>query len=503
MSFNIHRVDTIKPGAWLLESSKQSNLWVGRNVDVRSESFFEGAWAGLFDKFGFTECAEVFGSGASQTRDGWLLVPPSHTLEAVYAFHDRSSNWTVSNSLAFLKRFLGFQFQDSFSALVRGFVGIVQGIDNSPTRIQTSHGTLYVLHYHNVLLGPDGLLIRKKPLPPEFNDFDSYRTYLRDTVCKVVANAGARERAARYELLATVSSGYDSPACSVLACEAGCRDAISFTSSQFGESDDGTPIAETLGLRVSTFDRSRIAGENRQFVAEMFATGTQAVDIVFEPLRNKLSGKLLVTGFHGGKIWNCIGKATSVIERADATGSSLTEFRLSESFIHFPIAFIGAIRHPEIKEIANLGEMRPYSVGGSYDKPIARRIVEGAGVRRELFGQSKKAIANIVCLDRIFLKKDVRDEIEATFENLSAAKKMTYMLYSAKFSAERFVISFPSRLSAKLGVPTGRLTKIAQSIVFKRQPQEIWEHSDPFNILALDWALTIVERQYQLPGLIA
>ena len=37
--------------------------------------------------------------------------------------------------------------------------------------------------------------------------------------------------------------------------------------------------------------------------------------------------------------------------------------------------------------------MRPWCVGGAYDRPIPRRIVESAGVERAAFGQTKRAVA--------------------------------------------------------------------------------------------------------------
>ena len=38
--------------------------------------------------------------------------------------------------------------------------------------------------------------------------------------------------------------------------------------------------------------------------------------------------------------------------------------------------------------------MRPWSIGGAYDRPIPRRIAEEAGVPRDLFGQNKMATFN-------------------------------------------------------------------------------------------------------------
>jgi hypothetical protein len=36
--------------------------------------------------------------------------------------------------------------------------------------------------------------------------------------------------------------------------------------------------------------------------------------------------------------------------------------------------------------------MKPWRIGGDYDRPVPRRLVESAGVPRELYGQNKKAI---------------------------------------------------------------------------------------------------------------
>ena len=44
----------------------------------------------------------------------------------------------------------------------------------------------------------------------------------------------------------------------------------------------------------------------------------------------------------------------------------------------------------KINYISNSDEMKRYSVGGDYDRPIPRRIVEEMGVHRDEFGQSKK-----------------------------------------------------------------------------------------------------------------
>jgi hypothetical protein len=78
----------------------------------------------------------------------------------------------------------------------------------------------------------------------------------------------------------------------------------------------------------------------------------------------------------------------------DSAGADLALFRLRVGFFHLPVGAIGYSAHRSILSIARSAEMRPWSLQREqYDRPIPRRIVEEAGVPRELFGQSKKAAA--------------------------------------------------------------------------------------------------------------
>jgi hypothetical protein len=72
------------------------------------------------------------------------------------------------------------------------------------------------------------------------------------------------------------------------------------------------------------------------------------------------------------------------------SGTALTEYRLWAGFLHCPIAFFGARSAAAIKAISNSAEMKPWDVGGRYNRPICRRVVEQAGVPREVFGAHKR-----------------------------------------------------------------------------------------------------------------
>jgi len=503
---DVTREGKLSPQAWLLHISRENKLWCGDNVENKGNSFFEGAWSGAFEDFDFSACADVFGSGAAKKSDGWLLVPPSHTLEAIYVLRTNEGEWVASNSIAFIKQYTGFEFLESESKLLRSFIGIVRGIDRSPARIKSSRGEFYVLHHHNALLGKDGLSARPKPLSPNFSDFKTYRDYLEGTVKAVAANGSAKERRATFELLATVSSGYDSPACAVLASAAGCKKAITFFNGRGGDSDDGTEIAEKLGMQVTSFQRPNVVGKIKECAADLFATGMQAEDLVYEPLHGRLSQRLFVTGFHGDKVWEKLGKRSSVLQRGDVSGSSLGEFRLSQAFIHMPVPFIGALRHADIKEIANSPEMQRFSVGGSvggwYDRPVPRRIAEEAGIRRDAFGQSKKMISILAFSNQRLLANQVREEIEGQLNERRLREWLRYRIYSTWFSAQMFLYRFFYR-SAELVtrlVTTSRtfLPQVCLRFLWGRPSWTFFEHSHPFNGLAFKWALSVVSKRYDL-----
>ena len=55
------------------------------------------------------------------------------------------------------------------------------------------------------------------------------------------------------------------------------------------------------------------------------------------------------------------------------------------------LPLFGAIEWPSIHEITKSDDMKQYSIGGNYDRPIPRRIFENKGVDRKMFGQSKRS----------------------------------------------------------------------------------------------------------------
>jgi hypothetical protein len=391
----------LPPLAWLLElenAPERHRLLCGTGVVLAETAFFEGAWPGTLAAMDFAEQPETFGSGGVLTPEGWAVVPPSHTLESVFCCSDGAKLF-VSNALPFLLAHRGDALDPRFLDYHRIFFDILGGLDHSPIRFPSQRcAEIRGYYYENLRIGRDlGVTVQPKPQAPRFAGFADYRTYLARTVRAVLDNAADHARRNPYRPLATISQGYDSPACAALAREAGCRAAVThgYARRAFGviDSDSGAEIAQALGLAVTVADRTAYLEREGPAApeAEFLSHGLEGTDVNYLAFAPQMQHCVLFTGCHGDTMWDKDKVPSAVIERGDLDGGSLGEYRRRLDFIHLPLPYIGALRHPDVVAISNAAEMAAYSIGGDYDRPIPRRILEEAGVPRNAFGQAKKA----------------------------------------------------------------------------------------------------------------
>ena len=504
MHLTVSRDDRLPSLAWLFSLEAQdARLTCGASVESTDAGFFEGAWAGSFASGNFHECSNVFGSGAICSRGRWILVPPSHTLEAIYVVRTSEAGWAASNSLAFLVAATGLRLQFSSLTTMIDFVSVVDGVSGIPRRIRNSRPVLFVLDHHNAMFGNE-LQLSPKPRRQPFEHYQDYREHLGQVLTAAADNAAHSGRRTRYPLLATVSSGYDSPACAALARAAGCAEGVTFIQSREGENDDGRAIGASLGLRMTGVVHPLFKSgptEDRALAAEFFATGMQGEEITFAAMGGMLRHRMLVTGVLGDKIWNLHGSPDPNLKRGDIAGASLTEFRLREDFLHLPLPFVGAFHHPSIHAISNSAEMRGYSVGGAYDRPIPRRIAEEAGVARNIFGQSKKAVTIHVFRNRQLMPESIKTAAQERLRARPLLAKLSYLFSSAWYFAGMHIWTRRrySRIVHYLPAPFARIYSRARYELIKLvwpQPFPILEHMDPLTGYATEAALDIVAGRY-------
>ncbi len=489
MKFDRELVPGLPPLAWLFQAKPEGRgkLLHGSAVWVHDEGFVEGCLAARGDEDP-RDATDVFGSALSTRGNRWLFVTPSHTLEGLYLYRN-ARGWSISNSLAFLTAYhrLVPPWDPRYGAT---FASLCFGIDDyQKTLWRTAEGEIVRLVYDNVELTPNGdFLLTRKPLPPPFRSFEAYVEHLRETLGLAFANAVSPARSAAYHPLATCSTGYDSASVAALAAPLGCRQALTLRTSRDGQSDSGKPVGELLGLNVSEVDRPERVEGSFEELAEFVSTGMGGEDYCFKGFGPHLDGRMLLTGFHGGRIWG--SKAPSaVLPGNDLSGSSLQEFRLWKNFIHIPVPMIGAQRHPEIAAISRGPEMAAYRLNNGYDRPIARRILEEAGVPRSLFGQHKRAASVLLFRDSRLLDSVNRRECEAAVPR--------QWVWAAKYTPAR--ASWEVRLRAYL-----LLNRYRRRSQISRRLQRalvgdwrIFEHSSPWAALEFIAGLLVVAHRYQ------
>src|SRR6185503_1324481 len=200
-----------------------------------------------------------FGSGAEATPNGALFVTPTHMLERIQCVRVGDELF-VSNSLPFLLTATQDGMDSRYKFYHFELMTNMKGYRAYRDRVRTRAGRDVRVFFHcNVVVRADlSIEVQDKQLPPEFRAYDDYLQFLRGIVRSVTTNAMDPRRVKTFSPLASISSGYDSPACALLAREVGATEAVTFGQARPGyeeEDDSGRDIAEHLGLRVLEFDR--------------------------------------------------------------------------------------------------------------------------------------------------------------------------------------------------------------------------------------------------------
>jgi hypothetical protein len=374
-------------------------VWHGPWVEISPTAFVEGAWDAPFAERGFDRSAVLAGSGGRLTRDGLLFASPANMYERLHSVRVGDA-LVVSNSLAFVLALSGSRLDPAHHRYYSDLLDHYRcGIRSKAKQLRLAGGRRVALHdCCNLLVTPDLELRRVEkawgPAPPSYAE---YVRHLEDTLGRVIANAAAPERRRPYRPLVMLSRGYDTTAVAALASRFACREAVTFrkSDSEAGYADDsGEAIGQCLGYQVTAYERNDYESMPG-YRPEEFYLEPWGVDRTMVVMEGQLPGALLLSGRSAETVWSRTEPGRwglpDLQHPIDLTpGCALVELRLRLGFLHFAPATVAAIHAPVIHPWNATPELRPWSIGGYYDKPIARRIAEEAGVPRHLFGQEKK-----------------------------------------------------------------------------------------------------------------
>ena len=383
--------------AWVasIESGCQEmQVLCGPMVEKAEDWVVEAVWAGDFEKGGFDQTDLVFGTGVRCRDNGVAFISSGSTLDRlVYRVHAQGCQ--VSNSLGALLACAKCELRDDYD-YSKDLKSICRGLACYARSIPASDGNIGLAYYNNLIW--DGRSLREVAKPDAclaLSDFSDYRQFLTRTAQRIADNIRARERKHAMQPLVSISSGYDSVAAAVIVSQAGCRHAVTIgqSTSLWRGSDSGALPAHILGLQCRTYPRT-----SRFFPHEeaIWAVGGRPGVLNWTLFDYPEPLCCFFTGCHGDKVWTRDAAELSdpfVIPSIAELG--IGEFRLIKGIVHCPVPHWG-IRHlKEIRAITFREEMKPWTLGKKgYDRPIARRIVEEAGVPRGAFAIRKKNTAH-------------------------------------------------------------------------------------------------------------
>lgn len=392
--------------AWLARcepGSRAVTVFHGARVETAVDWFCEATWAGDYEAGDFDLTDVVAGSGGRVRSGGLTFVSSGSTVDRLHSFDAHGATW-ISNSLACLLAATGARVDPASGKYFWIFRTVVGGLAKYRRELPTSMGDVRLTYFDNLEWDGRRLAERRKPGGVrDFSTFDRYRAFLDDSMQAIGGNAAARARRYRYELMSTASSGYDSSTITVLAQRAGATRVLCFDQARRNIEDSGEPLARCLGMEPVIARRDDWTSATLP-EPPFIAADSYGGDVFFKGAERVLEGKVLLTGFHGDKAWaKDLDKVDGNIVRGDQSGLSLAEYRLTIGMLHCPVPFWGVRQVADLHRISNSPEMAPWDVPGDYSRPICRRIVETAGVPRELFGQEKKASWVMLLRSRQFL----------------------------------------------------------------------------------------------------
>jgi hypothetical protein len=376
--------------AFFAEDATTIRVCHGPMVEVAGDWLVEGVWAGDFEKGDFDRTDLVFGTGIRCREDSATFVSSGSVLDRL-VYCETPIGWRVSNSLGALLACSGLDLRDDYDYSA-DLLSICGGLQNYVRSVPASASRIGLVYVDN--LEWDGRSLREIAKPdscPVLSDFRSYERFLHQTARSMAENAQSPRRAFPVEMLATLSSGYDSSATAAIVRQAGCRNAVTIcrSTSYWRGADSGKNIARILGLDCKAVPRS---SAYYRLEPTIWAVGGRPGVLNWTLFDYPEPLCCLFTGCHGDKMWERDDKESPdpfAIPSIALLG--MGEFRLVKGVFHCPLPHWGMRHLAEIRRISFAKEMKPWVLGRkSYDRPIARRIVEEAGVPRNAFALRKK-----------------------------------------------------------------------------------------------------------------
>ena len=418
----------------------------GARVETRSQWFGECIWDGPFEDGKLDETEALFGSGGRSRGDALVFVSSASMIDRLQ-YIQLEDRLLVSNSLVALLAASGAELAPLYARYYRDFDTVNSGYRRYKPTVETSRGPVRLVYHRNLIW--DGSSVREEDKPGGDGDFDSYgdyRSFLAATVAGLASNARSSSRRFQLGLSSTLSNGFDSTATAALLAPHGLDEALAVEETDSKSAENIGRIAAALGVDLRMTSRYDALSDPMRAVS-FLASGGLGYEMQFGAFDGMLHGRAVFTGYYGDIVWE---RAASIPARPDLSrlaqsGLSLTEFRLAAGFIHCPLPFLGARQATSIKSISEQAEMKPWILGQTgYDRPIARRIAEEAGVPRDAFGY-RKMVGSLAARTRMGRRSPASEDFLAWLEEVCGSSLLSPVTVSRLVSQPRRLVGELSR----------------------------------------------------------
>lgn len=469
-----------------------ARVYHGPWVEARDTWFVEGAWTGEFEKGGLDTALHNAGTGGVIRGERAVFCTPTDVRGRLQSIRV-DDDWYISNSLVFLLEMAGEELDPSYpfytEDLRRAFM---LGISVKEKSIHTWRGTRVWLH-DSCQLAIDSELKTHRIEKPAFappRDYHHYVDTIRSVSREVLANAASPARQhVRYGAITSSSGGYDANAVASILASIGVREGMTFYDRD-PDDDSGARVLRALGMHAHEYGRDEFRRAPNLIEAEFLAY-PRGIDIVLAACEELLVGKIMVTGRFGDIAFGLDTAAQKPnFEGGDhfvPAGATLIEFRLRIGMLSFSPLYSMGHHLPAIHAISISDELKPWRIGGVYDRPIARRIIEEAGVPRGVFGIAKAASANYWITKPEMLRPDSRASFETllrTHTHASARRLMQRGLVKTRSGFERV-----ARFTAKRSPVAGKLAKSLIPVPSR------YQGFGPMDF-AMHWGHAVVGKRY-------
>ncbi len=400
MKLELKQNKNFPPLAWIAVCCSQNvSVEHGKYVERGNDFFVEGAWSSDFKQGDFINAEWFCGSGGKQLNEKIVFSTPTHVVGGLFSATQNDCIY-VSNSMYLIMSKLGYKLDNQYAGYEKWFNSICLGYNDYQEDVHVINAdtppprTTITQHYFANLEfdASQTLNVIKKGATAPFSSFEDYENRLTRDITAMVLNSKDDARKHKFGVVSTISRGYDSLCCAVIAKKAGCDTALTFSPIGRYEEDCGIELAKQLGYtNIIDKDAASFKTIPDCVDAEFICAGSLG-GAEFAVFDNEFAGNLMFSGDRGDSVWEKGARPCEHMFFPAGMPNHLdhVERRLWLGYVQVPMPLYGATSWKSIHAISNSDEMANWSVGGDYDRPIPRRIIEEAGIAREEFGAKKR-----------------------------------------------------------------------------------------------------------------